>query len=472
MPRTKGVKPTRGAAADGAPVVGWVMCSTCEDWVKLASTPFETVEEAEAAASYRCHTCEALRILREEFALLIKHETEKWHLTVENVKAICKEESDKAAAERRALLAELAEERDMRVALKTQLDELRQALQNRDTTASRCDPSPRLEAENARSAQDGVVVPRTAEGLGNAQGLGNSICSIDQNVSPATDTPTRKDEESDSRASENGPGRTLPLNTKKRKKTRPKLTSPALSQNAESSQMSPNAVPGPKKPEPRHAFVLGDRNAYRLRHAVSRATKGSRLVKFLTKRDATLQNVMREADAAGDIWSLPEAIIIIHAGLQDIVDNNVPLKELAQQLIGTVAAWKKRAEKHLFVLYGVPELSGEAPLNEKCRQWNDLVKKACTELGLRVEFVRAPHMAPDSRQGWVYDDNTAEEVGQRLGRRLCAFLGFRPAYATQRRQWVDTSGVAPFMAALGQIMLQIAGPKHQVKHMRHPHYVQ
>ncbi|KAH6920123.1 hypothetical protein HPB50_028889 [Hyalomma asiaticum] len=360
----------------------------------------------------------------------------------------------------------------MRVALKTQLDELRQALQNRDTTASRCDPSPRLEAENARSAQDGVVVPRTAEGLGNAQGLGNSICSIDQNVSPATDTPTRKDEESDSRASENGPGRTLPLNTKKRKKTRPKLTSPALSQNAESSQMSPNAVPGPKKPEPRHAFVLGDRNAYRLRHAVSRATKGSRLVKFLTKRDATLQNVMREADAAGDIWSLPEAIIIIHAGLEDIVDNNVPLKELAQQLIGTVAAWKKRAEKHLFVLYGVPELSGEAPLNEKCRQWNDLVKKACTELGLRVEFVRAPHMAPDSRQGWVYDDNTAEEVGQRLGRRLCAFLGFRPAYATQRRPWVDTSGVAPFMAALGQIMLQIAGPKHQVKHMRHPHYVQ
>lgn len=69
-------------------MVGWVMCSTCEDWVKLASTPFETVEEAEAAASYRCHKCEALRILREEFALLIKHETEKWHLTVENVKVI------------------------------------------------------------------------------------------------------------------------------------------------------------------------------------------------------------------------------------------------------------------------------------------------------------------------------------------------------------------------------------------------
>ncbi|KAH6934114.1 hypothetical protein HPB50_020339 [Hyalomma asiaticum] len=173
----------------------------------------------------------------------MEDETEKWHLTVENVKAICKEESDKATVERRALLAELAEERVMRVALKTQLDELQQALQNRDTTASRCDPSPRLEAENARSAHNDVVVPPTVEGLG------NSICSIDQNESPATDTPKRKDEESDSRTSENGPGRTLPLNTKKRNKTRPKLTSPALSQNAESSQMSPNAVPDEAKDE-------------------------------------------------------------------------------------------------------------------------------------------------------------------------------------------------------------------------------
>ncbi|KAL1440373.1 hypothetical protein MTO96_001197 [Rhipicephalus appendiculatus] len=63
------------------------MCSACEDWVKLASTPFETIEEA--AAAYRCHMCEALRILREELTLLIKWETEKWHLAVENAKAIC-----------------------------------------------------------------------------------------------------------------------------------------------------------------------------------------------------------------------------------------------------------------------------------------------------------------------------------------------------------------------------------------------
>lgn len=180
---------------------------------------------------------------------------------------------------------------------------------------------------------------------------------------------------------------------------------------------------------------------------------------------------MRDADAADDIWSLPEAIIIIHAGLQDIAYNDVPLKELAQQLTDAIAAWKKRTEKHLFVLYGVPEIPGEAVLNGKCRHWNDLVKLACTELGPRVEFVRAPHMAQESRQGLVYNDTTAEEMGQRLGRRLCTFLGFRPTYSTQHRPWVDKSGVAPFMAALGQIMLQMAGPK-QVKPMRHPHRFQ
>ncbi|KAH7971834.1 hypothetical protein HPB52_003224 [Rhipicephalus sanguineus] len=476
MPRTRGARASRESASDDAPVVGWVMCAACEEWVKLDNTPFETVEEADAAASYRCHKCEALRILREEFALLIKLETEKWHLTVENVKAKCKEESDKATAERRALLAVLAVEKDMRVALMTQIEELQQALQNRDTTIRRCDPtltdgSP--EAEDAGSAHAKVVVTSTDKTLEN-----NSIHNMHQEKSQATDTPKRQVEENEGRASKHGHGRKHNLNRKERKKTHPKPSAPVPTQEApvptqgaDPSQVSPNSMPCLKKPEPRLAFVLGDGNAHRLRYAVSRATKRSRLVKFRTKRDATLQDVMRDADAADDVWSSPEAIIIIHAGLQDIAYNDVPLKELAQQLTDAIAAWKKRTEKHLFVLYGVPEIPGEAVLNGKCRHWNDLVKLACTELGPRVEFVRAPHMAQESRQGLVYNDTTAEEMGQRLGRRLCTFLGFRPSYATQHRPWVDKSGVAPFMAALGQIMLQMAGPK-QVKPMRHPHRFQ
>lgn len=70
----------------------------------------------------------------------MKRETE--NLALENLKAKCKDENDKAATERRALLTELTQEEDKRVALEMQMEELRRVFLGGDTVTRRCDQTP------------------------------------------------------------------------------------------------------------------------------------------------------------------------------------------------------------------------------------------------------------------------------------------------------------------------------------------
>ncbi|KAH6933477.1 hypothetical protein HPB50_015425 [Hyalomma asiaticum] len=58
----------------------------------FGGTPYESVEEAEVARDFYCQQCETIRILREEFVLKLKQETERCKLAVVNVTAVLEEE--------------------------------------------------------------------------------------------------------------------------------------------------------------------------------------------------------------------------------------------------------------------------------------------------------------------------------------------------------------------------------------------
>ncbi|KAL3187102.1 hypothetical protein MRX96_026026 [Rhipicephalus microplus] len=193
-----------------------------------------------------------------------------------------------------------------------------------------------------------------------------------------------------------------------------------------------------------------------MRHTTLRAVKWNRLVQFRTWKDATLQNVMDEMDAAVDIWSAPEAVVVVNCGSSDIVDSDASPDIIIQELKVRMQTWQARANKHRFIAYGVPEPEhrNDVMLSE-CKLWNEKLRKVCDELGQQVEFVSTTRAPTGGAHSLLYKVGAAEELGTRMGHRLCVFLGLHPVGLTIRR--TRTSGyshpLAPIMTALGQAML-------------------
>ncbi|KAL1436270.1 hypothetical protein MTO96_049785 [Rhipicephalus appendiculatus] len=63
----------------------WVQCAGCELWVELSATPFENIEEANAAARYDCTQCVNLSIMQSDIAQRLKQTKEEWLLRGEQL---------------------------------------------------------------------------------------------------------------------------------------------------------------------------------------------------------------------------------------------------------------------------------------------------------------------------------------------------------------------------------------------------
>ncbi|KAH6936240.1 hypothetical protein HPB50_015032 [Hyalomma asiaticum] len=203
-----------------------------------------------------------------------------------------------------------------------------------------------------------------------------------------------------------------------------------------------------------------------MKQAALRATAWNRKVHYRTKRDGTLIDTMEVIDKAADVWNTKEAIVILHAGLNDIQGNDAALDDLAERLQSQITRWKERAEGHFFVVYGVPEIGPrDDPSRAKCASWNRKIRQACSDIGTRVEFVSVARALQDKLRDTCYSDYVAEQLGQRLGRRICAFLGLRPSDNPQRKTW-GADPTTTIMTALGQAILQIASPQKFQKRFR------
>ncbi|KAH7961651.1 hypothetical protein HPB52_011092 [Rhipicephalus sanguineus] len=210
------------------------------------------------------------------------------------------------------------------------------------------------------------------------------------------------------------------------------------------------------------AFVYGDGNARRLKRAVLQASAWHRGVHCRTKKDATFVETMEAIETATDVWDSTEAIVVLHAGLSDIQDDTSP-HDSTERFKSQITSWKARAKGHFFVVYGVPEVGPkDDTMRIKCELWNQNLRQICSDIGTRVEFVSVTKALQDKTNGTSYSEHVAEQLGQRLGRRLCAFLGLRPSGNHKHRAW-SVKPTTSMMTALGQAILQMANPQSRKK---------
>ncbi|KAH7974707.1 hypothetical protein HPB49_018360 [Dermacentor silvarum] len=150
----------------------------------------------------------------------------------------------------------------------------------------------------------------------------------------------------------------------------------------------------------------------------SREQKASEEIIRKQPKDASLQEVTEEVDAAADVWDATEAIVTLHAGFNDVVDRDISSEKLARELKSKIQTWQARACKHRYIVYGVPKstLSNDT-VREKCKLLNDNLKRVCTELGPRVEYVSTTPALTGGPCNLLDRVSTAEEFGTRLGHR-------------------------------------------------------
>lgn len=117
------------------------------------------------------------------------------------------------------------------------------------------------------------------------------------------------------------------------------------------------------------------------------------------------------------MWNKEESLVVIHAGLQDIAELGQTPEESARELKKRLSEWIGKSPQNRILIYALPETHSEEQLKTACGQWNSSV-----------------HQVHEKR----YNARTAELLGQRLGKRLRAFLGI-PAEGTprhiRRQEW-------------------------------------
>ncbi|KAL3187651.1 hypothetical protein MRX96_024690 [Rhipicephalus microplus] len=169
---------------------------------------------------------------------------------------------------------------------------------------------------------------------------------------------------------------------------------------------------------------------------------------------------MEAIETATDVWDSTEAIVILHAGLSDIQDDTSP-HDSAEKFNSQITSWKARAKGHLFMAYGVPEVGPkDNTMRIKCELWNQNLRQICSDIGTRVEFISVTKALQDKMNGTSYSEYVTEQLGQRLGRRLCAFLGLRLSGIYKHRAW-RMKPTTSMMTALGQAILQMANPQRR-----------
>ncbi|KAH6947146.1 hypothetical protein HPB50_017219 [Hyalomma asiaticum] len=434
----------------------WVACTSCDGWIGIEDTPFETVEEASAATQYVCKQCVRLNVLRDEFAQSLRQHKEQCALQLENTEARLSE-----------ALSQLSRETHMREELQARVSQLQARLDDpksatEETQTKKPEGLHHAVTDNGTShlSQKECKEPGAHDGRPTQETQGSQPGSLQLRKAECTQL--------DGECALEVHGWTPVLGKKRRKQLgkSPKETGPS---NKEEPHQDERSREPPNKS--RCAFIYGDRNAFRMKYTTLRAVKWNRLVQYRTWKDATLQKVMAEMDAAADIWSAPEAVVVIQCGCCDIADNDSSPDTSIQELKTKIQTWQAGANKHRFIVYGVPvpEQCNEV-MQKKCTQWNEKLRKVCDELGPHVEFVSTTRAPTGGAHNLLYRPDAAEALGTRLGHRLCNFLGLQSIGPTVRRTRPGRHShpLAPLMTALGQAMLQMAGKQGQVKGRKPP----
>ncbi|KAL3187895.1 hypothetical protein MRX96_000513 [Rhipicephalus microplus] len=111
----------------------------------------------------------------------------------------------------------------------------------------------------------------------------------------------------------------------------------------------------------------GDGNALRIKYAVLQATAWHSSAHCHIKKDATLVEVIQTAE---DIWKSKEVILVLHAGLGDI-QNNDASHDFTDKLKSQIPSSTATAIGHFCVFYGVSKLEPKVnAMRTKFKTWN------------------------------------------------------------------------------------------------------
>ncbi|KAH7952464.1 hypothetical protein HPB52_023621 [Rhipicephalus sanguineus] len=291
---------TRKTWPDEEPIAGWVMCNGCEMWIQLEHTPFATTEEAEAAQTYLCKHCERFRLLKEEFLMMTREIDKGWRLALNNIATRLTEPIDNTAKERHALRKELAEERYWRTALRVKVDELRKVSleagsEAADQTLARDSAA---EEDNARRKSGGATAVDNVEGRPMSDLNPDKRDKVSESIQKTTTPPVQE------------------------------VTTPGGSPAATPpEQEHQKDVTGARRKN-RHVFIYGDESASRMKHAVLRTVNWNKQVHYRVRDGASIQEISAQVDSATDIWGIPEAMVVLHAGLINLQKGEAPEETL------------------------------------------------------------------------------------------------------------------------------------------------
>ncbi|KAH7971678.1 hypothetical protein HPB52_002169 [Rhipicephalus sanguineus] len=452
----------------------WVMCSRCKTWIELEHTQFTSIEEAVAAVTFLCQRCEILDVIQADFTRRIKQEAENWKLAVANLTAKLDEKVAKWEAERLSLEDRFGEEQKVRENLQAKLDAV-QASQHCCCGRPEKGTEHLTTSANQTEAGDaGNGTPMKLKDRREPTSMGIKTAPHENTALPADGTetsPTRADIETDCGKNPNkgqGKAATCPRKEELAQTgsandplTPKSMTYVGRSMQGSSTQKIWQSCPQHQKQVQtetnRRIFVFGDSNAYGLKPHTLRATRWKKAVRFWTKKEVTLEETCEAVEKMNSVWSTAEAIIALHAGTQDLNMGNAPTESLAQSLHDRLQSWLRRNDKHKFLVYAVPEWASENPsLQNECKKWNARMKELCRELGPRVEFANTNWVTNKELHNDLYSEDTAVELGQRLGRRIGAFLGPAKPNYTRSRKNRGINPAALLMKALEHTITQMA----------------
>ncbi|KAH7972463.1 hypothetical protein HPB52_012451 [Rhipicephalus sanguineus] len=475
MPPSKKTRQTRRSKSVERADDPWVMCSRCKAWIALEHTQFTCIEEAEAAVTFLCPRCEILDVIQADFTRRIQQEAENWKLAVANLAAKLDEKAAKWETECRSLEDRLGEEQKLRENLQAKLDAV-QAVQpcccGSPEKGTEPATTPANKVEEGDEDGDAPTKPKDERAASNMENNIGPHESPTPRASDAKASPARAAMEIDQTQCEKSlsneqaptfsrkgelkpapraskPLTPMPTTDAGRNTQRSNTQESRKSQSQHQKQMQANTN--------RRVFIFGDSNAYGMKPHTLHATKWKKAVRFWTKKEVTLEETCDAIEKMNSVWYTTEAIIVLHTGTQDLNTANHPTESLAQSLHDRLHTWLQRNDKHRFLVYAVPEWTSEnSSLQSECTKWNARMKELCRELGPRVEFASTNWVPNKELYNDLYSEETVAALGQRLGRRINAFLGPANAAYTRSGRNRGKNAATLLMKALEQTITQMA----------------
>lgn len=462
----------------------WVQCAGCEIWVKLSATPFENIEEANAAARYDCTQCVKLSIIQSDVTQRLKEAKEEWTLRGERLEEKVTE-LQQAKAEWATRAGELEEkvreiqqakeEWEARAAeLEAKVTVIQQgcqkqvaALENRLQGEVR-----KREEMMAQMKQLQMLVDAGLPKVGRKEMSTSASTAVVQGVLEAEVIEVSQQESAEhSKAHpERGEGdhsndrmestqdtEWQEIKRKNRKKKGRTTQSQHQADQTDSMSATPTGEADGSKDQ-RKVIIAGDVNAYKLKPMALNITNCDSRVVFNTKARSTLKEALTRVETVLQRHQSCQYLVVLHAGMVDLQDGMEP-QESANYLRERIRQWRTEYPQNHYLIYANPDFHTEEEEN-KSQCWNEHVKAACQELGPQVEFVWAKDTTGQrAYKNGHYTKETAQWLGKKLGHRICAFLGItspmveRKAHPQAWRRSPQSN--KQLITALGEILKQM-----------------